>query len=247
MDSPEHDHPSPGPVASPTPEHAPHAPHTAHEAHAGRPAHVAHHFDTAEQQASAQKLGMWLFLVTEMLLFSGLFCAYAVFRAMHPEVFKSASHLLDTRMGALNTVVLIGSSLTMALAVRSAQLSQNRRLICFLAVTLLLAGAFLVVKFFEYRHKFELGVMPGKYFNPNSDANINYPHARTFFSIYFLATGLHGLHVIGGMGIILWLLIRATRRAFSSIYYTPVELVGLYWHLVDIIWIFLFPLLYLIR
>lgn len=211
------------------------------------PPHMAHHFDTVEQQHSAAKLGMWIFLVTEILLFSGLFVTYAAFRALHPEVFVDASKLLDLHMGATNTVVLICSSLTMALAVRSAQLSRNRSLIAFLVVTLVLGSVFLVIKYFEYAHKFELGVGPGKYFNPHADVNLRYPHARTFFSIYFLLTGLHGLHVIAGMSLMLVMLVMSVRRRFSSAYYTPVELTGLYWHLVDMIWIYLFPLLYLIR
>ena len=215
--------------------------------HVAHHPHLAHHFETADQQHDAAKLGMWIFLVTEILLFSGLFVAYAAFRAMHPEVFVNASKLLDLSLGTLNTAILIGSSLTMALAVRSAQLSHERRLTLYLAVTLLLAGGFLVIKFIEYRHKFELGVLPGQYFHPSAELGLQFPHARTFFSLYFMMTGLHGLHVIGGMGVILWLIVRSLRRHFSSRYFTPVELVGLYWHLVDMVWIYLFPLLYLIH
>lgn len=211
--------------------------------------HLAHHFNTMEQQHNAAKLGMWLFLVTEILLFSGLFLAYVVYRYLHPEVFTDASNLLSLPLGGLNTVVLIGSSLTMALAVRASQLSNARHQIIFLAVTLALAGMFLVVKYFEYTGKFSHGVYPGFYFDPHGghyEHLAQVPYARTFFGIYFLMTGLHGVHVVGGMAAIGWLLWRATRAPFSANYYTPVEVVGLYWHLVDIIWIFLFPLLYLI-
>ncbi len=208
--------------------------------------HLAHHFDTMEQQHEAVKLGMWLFLITEILLFGGLFVAYAIYRSMHPEVFRQASHLLDWKLGCFNTAVLIGSSLTMALAVRGAQLAQRKQQIIFLAITLLLAAVFLCVKYVEYSHKFHLGLLPGKYFEPH-DAYANIPHARTFFSIYFLMTGLHGFHVLGGMAVIAWMLLRARRNEFSAAYYYPVELTGLYWHLVDLIWIYLFPLLYLIR
>lgn len=207
------------------------------------PAHLQHHFVSSEQQFSAAKMGMWMFLVTEVLLFSGMFVAYMIYRGLHPEVFKAASVLLDTRLGALNTVILLASSLTAALSVRSAALGRQKHLFIFLALTLVFAAAFMVVKYFEYTHKFHLGIFPG--------ASYTYPdlqmeYVPIFFSIYYVMTGIHGVHVLVGMGIFTWLIVRARRGAFTREYYTPVELSALYWHLVDIIWIFLFPLLYLI-
>lgn len=205
---------------------------------------VAHHFPSAKAEAEACKLGMWLFLVTEILLFSGLFCAYAIYRTTHAEMFKDAHHQLNVWLGALNTSVLIGSSLTMALGVRAAQLNQRSRSVFFLLVTLACAATFLVVKFFEYRAKFEHGMLPGIYFS--SDHYFRGSAPSLFFGIYFLMTGLHGLHVVAGMIAIIWVTTRTVRGDFSSRYYTPVELTGLYWHLVDLIWIYLFPLLYLV-
>jgi len=212
----------------------------------GREYHHAHHFPTARAEADAAKLGMWTFLATEVLMFSGLFMAYTAYRSTHAEMFKAAHQLLDWRLGGLNTLVLILSSLTMALGVRSAQQNKREQSAFYLVVTLLCAGAFLVVKYFEYTHKIHLGLLPGGYYSYNGPefAGIDSPHI--FFGIYFLLTGLHGFHVLFGMIAITWILLRTTRGDFSSKYYTPVELVGLYWHLVDLIWIYLFPLLYLV-
>ncbi|MDF1544285.1 MAG: cytochrome c oxidase subunit 3 family protein [bacterium] len=207
------------------------------------PANLAHHFTEVEQQQESAKLGMWLFLLTEILLFGGLFCFYAIFRAWNPDIFHNAHFHLDVVMGTLNTVVLITSSVTMALAIRSLQLDQKRAALWFLWSTLILAGIFLVVKYFEYAHKFHLGQLPGKYYTFQGIEGTN-PHI--FFSVYFLMTGLHGIHVIAGMSIIGWLIVKTSRNRFSSQYYTPVEMTGLYWHLVDLIWIFLFPMFYLI-
>ncbi len=201
------------------------------------------HFADAAQQADAAKLGMWLFLVTEILLFGGLFVAYAIYRAWYPEMFFNAHEYLDITLGATNTVVLITSSVTMALAIRSIQLDKKKQCMNYLIITVVLACVFLVIKYFEYEHKFHLGQLPGKFYTFEGIEGTN-PHI--FFSIYFAMTGLHGFHVIGGIGFITWLITRVKRNAFSSAYYTPVEMAGLYWHLVDLIWIFLFPLLYLI-
>jgi len=207
------------------------------------PAHLAHHFSEASQQSESAKLGMWIFLLTEVLLFGGLFVAYTVFRVLNPDMFYNAHKHLDVTMGTLNTIVLITSSLTMALAIRSIQLNDRNNSIRLLVTTFVLAGVFLVVKYFEYSHKFHLGQLPGKYYTYTGIEGTN-PHI--FFSIYFMMTGLHGIHVIAGMIAIGWVLRRTIKRHFSSEYYTPMELTGLYWHLVDMIWIFLFPLLYLI-
>ncbi len=213
------------------------ADHTAH------PRNLQHHFADAAQQRDAAKFGMWVFLVTEILFFGGLFVAYAIFRAWEPEMFYEAHKALNWRLGMLNTFVLITSSLTVALAIRSLQLDRAKAAIGYLWATLILAGAFMVVKFFEYLHKFHEGMLPGKFYAYGGIEGTN-PHV--FFSVYFMMTGLHGLHVLIGMGVIAWMIARTARGHFGSDYFTPVEVTGLYWHLVDLIWIFLFPLLYLI-
>ncbi len=224
------------------------APPAAHAAGHDHPTHLQHHFVSSEQQFDAAKLGMWLFLITEVLLFSGMFVAYAVYRVWHPEVFSAASHVLNPIMGGLNTLVLLGSSFTVALSIHSAQTDDRKALVRYLVITVALACVFLVVKYFEYTSKFEHGVFPGAYFDPHGDyLKYKIPYAAQFFSIYFVMTGIHGVHVLVGIGVISWMAVRAARGEFSSAYYTPVELSGLYWHLVDIIWIFLFPLLYLIH
>lgn len=205
--------------------------------------HLAHHFSDSEQQFDSAKLGMWIFLLTEILLFGGLFVAYAIYRAWNPDMFYNAHKYIDVILGAINTIVLITSSLTMALSIRSMQLGNRKRTMRLLLFTLILAGVFLVVKYFEYSHKIHLGQLPGKYYTFTGIEGNN-PHI--FFSIYFMMTGLHGIHVLAGMGVIGWILKRTARGDFSPEYYTPLELTGLYWHLVDMIWIFLFPLLYLI-
>jgi len=285
---------------------------------------LAHHFDTPEQQYGAAKLGIWLFLVTEILLFSGLFCIYAIYRAHHPEVFLFAHTFLDKNLGATNTVVLLFSSFTMAWGVRAAQLGQRRLLSLLLLITLLCGFGFLGIKGIEYHHKWQHGLLWGENFDyeaikngghsesgdaarvgdatragdaarvgnapetagdastemrplgegyrtptvhsnlpasalsPAGLATIVDRHAahgsldqiprnvHVFFGIYFLMTGLHGLHVIAGMILLAWLLRRSLRGDFGTRNYTAVDMGGLYWHLVDLIWIFLFPLLYLI-
>jgi cytochrome c oxidase subunit 3 len=207
-------------------------------------AHLQHHFATAEQQADAGKIGMWLFLVTEILLFGGLFVGFAIMQSLHREAFVAAHRHLDRLLGFINTVVLLSSSYTMVIAVHSARTDRRKRLIAYLVLTLVLAGVFLGVKYIEYSHKFHEGLLPGRFYSHTGDA---VPGQFMFFSFYFMMTGLHGLHILGGMAVIGWLLRRAVRGGFSRTYYTPVDLAGLYWHLVDMIWIFLFPLLYLIR
>jgi cytochrome c oxidase subunit III len=207
--------------------------------------HHAHHFASADDEFEASKQGMWVFLVTEVLMFGGLFVGYAVFRGLYPEMFHAAAHHLSVKMGAINTVVLITSSLTMVMGVTSAQRGRRDRSILFLVLTVMLAGAFLVVKYFEYSHKFHDGLLPGGYFH-NAELSAHHPKSPLFFSLYFMMTGLHGLHVIIGMGLILWILKRTLKKEFSPHYYTPVELVGFYWHFVDLVWIYLFPLMYLV-
>jgi cytochrome c oxidase subunit 3 len=341
-----------------------------HEAHGQEhPLHLAHHWDSLPQQFEAGKLGMWLFLATEVLLFGGLFCAYSIWRGNHPELFKYGSHFLNTTLGATNTAVLILSSLTMAWGVTAAQQNKQGLLKLMLFLTLCGAAAFLIIKYFEYKHKFDQGWYPGLKFYapppksehsmfwhaevvPPKTGGVTAPHAAApavpltplstenpsavsqqvpqamshtsgvtpgappaqaqtvavtsvgavplppadapaigpapagpkglnpqaplveepfkfqqrhheatihplhdpdrppnthmFFNIYFMMTGLHGLHVLAGMIVISWLLIRAFKGHFHSEYFTPVDLGGLYWHVVDLIWIFLFPLFYLI-
>jgi cytochrome c oxidase subunit 3 len=365
--------------------------HADHGHHGDHPPHLAHHFDTPEQQFDSAKVGMWAFLATEILMFGGLFCAYAVYRYNNPDVFRYAEHHLDWELGATNTIVLLASSLTMALAVRAAQLGQQTYLKLMLAMTLLGGVGFMVIKTIEYTGKFNKGFFPGRwsvydrqnnpeefakylnkvnkeerlgkdaadegeqgdasaigdgggedhsgrrdvdgpesgapeaattpadqqppesrgeevdsprkapaqnspfslddslavrgpgYIDPNAgtgDAALHRPafntltgtrapvdhdtggHAaveytdlsssemqnvKAFFGIYYMMTGLHGVHVIVGMGLIGWILIKSFAGTFGPQYFTPVDLVGLYWHIVDLIWIFLFPLLYLIH
>lgn len=277
-----------------------------HEHGHGHSPFLAHHFDNHEQQFDSGKLGMWLFLITEILFFSGLFTAYAVYRANHPEIFTYGHKFLNPTLGAVNTVVLLFSSLTMAWGVRCAQLGQKKGLVILLAITWLCALTFLVVKYFEYTHKFHLGIYPAKYFvygedphgehkatgdaksaaapaadehaKPAADAKHD-EHADAkheahsqdehaagghedhalptraelpkniglYFSIYYCLTGLHGIHIVAGMIAIGWVFRRALRGDFGPEYFGPVDFVGLYWHLVDLIWIYLFPLLYLIH
>jgi len=211
--------------------------------HSATASHVQHHFVDADQQFDAAKLGMWIFLVTEILFFGGLFAAYIIYRAWYPELFTLASEELNTLWGGVNTVVLIGSSLTVAMAIKSAQLNQIKNISINLGITIALACVFMVIKYFEYTHKFDLGIYPGEFY---TFEGIDHPKANIFFSLYYMMTGLHGIHVLVGIGLMIWLLIRAVKGHFDSEYYTPVEITGLYWHLVDIIWIFLFPLFYLI-
>lgn len=204
---------------------------------------LQHHFTDMGQQFSATKLGMWLFLVTEVLLFGGLFVGFAIMHMKHPEAFRQAHHHLDRVMGATNTVVLLISSFTMVLGVWAASTSRKKLLIWMLILTLLCAGVFLVIKYIEYSHKFHDGLLPGHFYSHQGDT---VPGQFLFWSFYFMLTGLHGIHVLLGMAAISWVLYRALKMQFSAEYYGPVDLVGLYWHLVDMIWIYVFPLLYLI-
>ncbi|MFG0252253.1 MAG: cytochrome c oxidase subunit 3 [Phycisphaerales bacterium JB038] len=294
------------------------AEHNSHDAHGDE--HLAHHFDTPQQQFASGKLGMWVFLATEILMFGGLFCGYAVYRANHPEIFQYGAKFLNSNLGAINTVILLCSSFTMAWGVRAAQLGQKRLLVLLMALTLLGGFGFMGIKYVEYEHKWHEGLLPGAHYDPGAhgeadshggeahdetteatdshaddagtadeapgempeetpmeapsglseqssiptspagpaglvslDAGIVHEEemeepemTRLFFSWYFGMTGLHGIHVLVGMGLITWIMLRGLRGDFGPKYFLPVDLVGLYWHLVDLIWIFLFPLLYLI-
>jgi cytochrome c oxidase subunit 3 len=274
---------------------------------------VQHQFDSIGQQFDAGKLGVWVFLLTEVLFFAGPFCAYAAFRGSSPEIFTYAHYFLDLELGALNTCVLLVSSFTAALAVRSAMRSEQRRLVVSIALTIACGAAFMAIKVVEYRHKVHEGLLPGAHFNPSFEVwelpsfqrrhpeaaslaehfklpplvdpraprerpratldkhpsraelepllsagvlgkQAEYPNvpsrprnAHQFFGLYFLMTGLHGIHVLVGMGLWTWLLVRARRLVFGRAYYGPIDYVALYWHFVDLIWLYLFPLLYLIH
>lgn len=204
---------------------------------------VPHHFDNAKQAFESSKLGLWVFLVTEILLFGGLFVVYIIDRALYPETFHAASLLLNKKLGALNTIVLICSSFTMAMAVNRTQHNDTKKANWLLIITLLCAAAFMIVKYFEYTHKIHEGQLPGGLYTYEG---LKDPKASLFFSLYFMMTGLHGVHVLVGMGLISWTLILLRKGKLGPNYYTPIELTGLYWHLVDLVWIYLFPLLYLI-
>jgi cytochrome c oxidase subunit III len=211
--------------------------------------YLAHHFETPVQQFDAAKLGMWLFLAQELLFFSGLFVAYLVFRMWYPDAWSVCSHELDWQMGTVNTLVLLFSSLTAVLAVRSAQVGDKAWTGYYILITIACAFIFLVVKYFEYAHKFHAGLLPGHYFAPVAGHTISSvfpPGSAAYFSVYFMATGVHGLHVIIGIGVLFWIYLRNAKGEFSPEFFTPVDLVALYWHLVDLIWIYLFPFLYLI-
>lgn len=208
---------------------------------------VLHHFADAEQQRETATLGMWLFLATEVLLFGGLFLAYTLYRWKAPEVWVKESFDLGIALGGTNTVVLIFSSLTMALAVHSAQLGKQKALMGWLVITMILGTVFLVVKGFEYHHHYEIQKVPGLNFQYTLDPVTHsiVPEQQIFHFLYFCMTGIHGLHMVAGLGILSVILWMAKKNHFSETYNTPVEMAGLYWHFVDIVWVFLFPLLYL--
>jgi len=231
-------------------------------------------FQTLEQQKESATLGMWVFLVTEVLFFGGLFLTYTINRHEFFTAFGIGSNTLDIKLGGFNTVVLILSSLTMAMAVWSAQTGKKKLVTFFLIATLGLGSVFLGVKVIEYKQKFDHHLIPGHGFDvwyrvqhptaaddakelaiekeelekataPNNDPDVQ-SHAQLYFSLYFGMTGLHALHMIVGAGLLIWLIKVSFSGRFTLQYNTPVEIVGLYWHFVDIVWIYLFPLLYLI-
>jgi len=238
--------------------------------------HVAHHFDDAEQQYVSAELGMWLFLATEILFFGGAFLGYTLYRFKYQDQFIAGSHHLDEWLGAINTTVLLTSSLTMVLAVHAAQLNKRGALILSLIATIILGTAFLGVKAYEYHHKYVEHLVPGLNFQvpvagghgahgaageeaadtgtavePITDGEpVPVSDPRTielFFSFYFVMTGIHAVHMVIGIVILMILVVAAMRGAFDGGRFTPIEMTGLYWHFVDIVWVFLFPLLYLIR
>jgi cytochrome c oxidase subunit III len=214
-------------------------------AHGAHPQGFSHQFEDIEQQRDAGRLGMWVFLVTEILFFGGMFTSYTIYRALHLESFITGSRQLDYRFGATNTAVLIFSSLTMALAIRAAQTGKKKGSIIFwLILTMILGAAFIGIKLrYEWFRDYNEGIIPGVHWFYNG------PHApgvKMFMCFYFFMTGLHAVHMVVGLGILTVLVVMTSRNKFSAEYYAPLEISGLYWHFVDIVWIFLFPLLYLI-
>jgi len=216
-----------------------------HDAHARRADGLVHQFVDIEQQRDAGRLGMWLFLATEILFFGGMFTAYIVYRLLHYQSFMDGSHYLIVRYGATNTAVLICSSLTMAMAIRSAQTGKSKgNTVAWLIATMILGLTFIGIKlYFEWYRDWMEGLIPVFHWVPVAGHT---PGVEQFFCFYFFMTGLHALHMVVGVGILTVLVIMTARGRFSSQYYAPLEISGLYWHFVDIVWIFLFPLLYLI-
>ncbi|MGA7091701.1 MAG: cytochrome c oxidase subunit 3 [Candidatus Acidiferrales bacterium] len=215
--------------------------------HGIAPRGFAHQFENIEQQRDTSTFGMWVFLVTEIMFFGGLFAAFIVYRTLYPHAFETGSRLLDWRFGCANTVVLIGSSLTMVLAIYSAQINKRGGQVFFLLVTMFLGALFLFLKFrFEWHHDYIEHLVPGFGFQVNPAWGVGASHVQMFMCFYFFMTGLHALHMIVGIGVLTVLTVMAYRGRFDHEYYAPLDISGLYWHFVDIVWIFLFPLLYLL-
>jgi cytochrome c oxidase subunit III len=217
-------------------------------AHGAHPPGFAHQFEDIEQQREAGTLGMWVFLVTEILFFGGMFASYTIYRSLHLTAFETGSRLLEVQFGATNTAVLICSSLTMVLAIRAAQIGKSNSLIMFyLILTMILGAAFLGFKFrFEWYHDYVEHIIPGFGFEYRPEWGSLGPQVQMFMCFYFFMTGLHALHMVAGIGVLSVLTVMTARNRFSADYYAPLDISGLYWHFVDIVWIFLFPLLYLI-
>jgi cytochrome c oxidase subunit 3 len=218
-----------------------------------KPAALAHHFENLKQQHEAATFAMWMFLATEVLFFGTLFTGYMVYRMEFPAEFSRGSNHLMVTAGGINTAIQLGSSLTMALAVSAARTGKRRVLVICLALTAILGTAFLGIKAWEWLTEYREALVPGLRFDlyrwSGADDNlaVNPKRVQMFFIFYFILTGLHGLHMIIGLGVLLVLLVLAARGRFSAERFTSVEVAGLYWHFVDIVWIFLFPLLYLVR
>ncbi len=221
------------------------------------PAFLRHHFETVAQQREAASFGMWVFLLTEVMFFGGMFCAYLIFRNWYHPAFVAGSNTLSITLGTTNTAVLICSSLTMAMAVYSAEMRRRGQLIAFLLLTIVLGLAFLGIKAVEYKEKFDLHHVPGPNFSIQEFVHPTNPKAiplapdmaektQIYFSLYFAMTGMHALHMIIGISLLFFLVAKAYQGAYTAGHIMPIENFGLYWHFVDIVWIFLFPLLYLI-
>ena len=214
---------------------------------------LQHHFADMEQQRQASSLGMWLFLATEVMFFGGMFCAYLVYRYWYFGDFGAASQSLAIKWGAINTAVLICSSLTVAMAVRCGQVGKQKAMVVYLLLTIVLGLAFLGIKGIEYRDKFVEHHVPGQanfhlegHIPSHPDIPVNQQHAQVYFSLYFAMTGMHALHMVIGISILFALLYKASKDAYTRGHTSTIDNFGLYWHFVDIVWIFLFPLLYLI-
>lgn len=208
--------------------------------------HPAHHFKDADHEFVTVKNGMWIFMLQEILFFAPLFVAYLVFKFKYFEDFQYAAHKLDWKLGAVNTVILIISSFTVVRAVVNAQRGNREGVMENLIYTIICGLGFMVVKGIEYSSKIADGVIPGKALLEKTELMEAAPNSTLFFNLYYMMTGLHALHVAVGIGLFVWLFIRAKRNEFGPKYYTPLEMVGLYWHFVDLVWIYLFPLLYLV-
>ncbi len=206
---------------------------------------VASHYRDEKHQYASNKEGLWLFMVTEILMFGGLFVGYVIFHSIYPEMFAEGAKYLDWRLGFVNTLVLIFSSFTMALGIYFIQVKQNKKATIALALTVICGAIFMIIKYFEYTHKFHLGLYPGRYLHMVEGAP-EHANLGMYFGFYYCMSGLHGIHVLIGMGLIVWVMIKNMRGDFNEKYFTPVEGVGIFWHIIDLIWIFLFPLLYLV-
>ena len=244
------------------PEAAVHGPHGpadlehAGDGHAHGHGLLQHQFDDLGQQRESFTLGMWLFLATEVMMFGGLFFAYSLYRWYFPDAYETGSAHLNITLGTINTFVLLFSSLTMALAVHAAVERDRKKLLIFLSITWVLGFAFLVVKAFEWTHDWHIGLIPGLnwfYYQQHPEElaelarlNLGPQHVQLFFTVYFCMTGLHAIHMIIGLLMVGYFIFLGSRGFFTNGNDQPVEILGLYWHLVDIIWVFLFPLLYLI-
>jgi cytochrome c oxidase subunit 3 len=207
---------------------------------------LQHQFEDLGQQHEASTLGMWMFLATEILFFGGVLLAYWVYRTMYPDAWAIGAEQQKALWGGINTIVLIISSLTMALAVRNAQVGRQRGIVIMLVLTMLFGLTFLVVKGIEYNAHWHEGLFPGEHFTWNEHPDLR-GKVQLFMIFYWGLTGLHAIHMVIGVGLLIWILLRAMRKQFTPEYYGPVEVMGLYWHFVDIVWIFLFPFLYLIH
>lgn len=205
--------------------------------------HHAHHFASADQEYEASKQGIWLFMCSEVLMFGAILVAFFIFQSLYPEAWKEGASLLSWEYGAVNTIVLLTSSLTMALAIYFIRVDKRNAAITNLVITLICGFIFMGIKYVEYSHKFHIGAYPGQFFEM---AGEHTAHLPLYLSFYFLLTGMHGFHVLLGMCLITWMLIRVLKGNYSSKHWTGVEGVGIFWHLVDLVWIYLFPILYLI-
>ena len=210
---------------------------------------LAHHFEDLGQQREVETFGMWLFLATEILIFGAIFTCYTVYRLNYARDFEAASSRLNVLIGSINTIVLLSSSLTMALSVHATRVGRQQMLLTCLGLTILLGGTFLGLKAVEYYEDYKEFLVPGLSFNPSEwtemQPPVNPQRIQLMLAFYYIMTGLHAVHMLVGMGLLVWLVLRARKGELTPVRYMAVEVVGLYWHFVDIVWIFLLPLLYL--